>query len=233
MSWKAPPLGALLLGRALIAAGRDLIAAGQRTHGLRALDSGRRVIEKSLDGHPHIALIQSDFAIAMALEALGRLDAASKRCALVRAATIRRAETGPEETRRLVACGRIDARLHRADPARRAFLAALANGEASGDDSLRFEMLLRLAALARLERRHSSETKLFERALPLLAPRMKRVHGLLTDVYSSLGSTQPSSAAARFAHAAVRTRDHYDSASRLQAIAAALSEPGNVPASRR
>lgn len=235
---RTAPLGRVLLGRALIAAGRETIAAGQRTPGLRALERGRDVIERALGDRPHVSRVDANFEIAEALDAIGHLDTASRYCGRVLDGIAALAEvTTPEvdQTGRIVACGRIAARASRVPQARTAFMRALAVSQASDDSGLQLELLIRLAALAYLEERDSAEKKLFERALPFLHgdPGMERVPALLREAYGSHGSTQPSSAAARLAHTAVRMTDHHVAASRLQAIATVLSDQAAPPASRR
>jgi hypothetical protein len=203
---------------------------------LRALDHGRRVIERALGGRPHFAMAQADFEIAMALRMAGRAKRASQHCTRM-VAVSRKIQWLELETqdriRRAIACGHLDARGGRAASARAAFMEAMAASEAAGDESLQFELLVRLAALARLEERDSAETKLFERALALLSEeRISTLPELLEDAYANQGVAQPSSAAARLAHTAARRLEHRESAARLQEIAKTLGDAASSPASR-
>ena len=237
------PLGAVLLGRALVDAGRDWIATGDRARGVKALDRGRRMIESAVRGRAHVALLTADFEIAMALESLGRPDVASKRCARLQEMSkgaVLSVREDAEATTWMIACGRIDARQGEIARARKAFMDALKRTQATGHATSQFELLIRLAALARVEERDSAEAKLFERALPMLTPEYaKRLPGLLGDAYGAQGSTAPSSAAARLAHTAVRSQGYQSWGSQLQQIATALDTPSPaasappVPASRR
>jgi len=234
---ESPPLGALLLGRALIDAGREWIATGERTRGVRALDRGRQVIEESTRGRAHVALVASDFEIALVAESLANPEVASKRCEQLQtmAEDLELSESEQEEhTQRLLACGRIGARRGHAAQARKAFLAVLERGKQTGDVDLEVELLVWLAALEHLEERQSAETKLFERVLPLLdAGRIQRLPDLLVDAYEPMGWTQPSSAAARMAHKAMRTPEHQGVAEALQAISRRLSDADEMPANAR
>jgi hypothetical protein len=104
--------------------------------------------------------------------------------------------------------------------------------EDAGAPGVRIELLLRLAALAHQENRDAEEEKLFDRALAFVLPGVyDHLEKLLIAAYAPYGTTQPSSAAARLAHAAARTPVYSVEAPQLQALAKKLSEqplPGSL-----
>jgi len=98
---------------------------------------------------------------------------------------------------------------------------------------LRMALLLRMAAVAHAEGQEAEEQKLFDRVLPLVLPGVyESLEQQLVESYAPIGRFEPSSAAARLAHAAARAPRYAVEAPQLQALAEKLGDEP-VPASRR
>ena len=166
--------------------------------------------------------------------AAGRGAEASERCqVLVEMSKELKEIARAERVERLLACGRIDADRRHAARARKHFLEALYGAEAPLGAPVRMELLVRLAALSYLENEGSAEVKFFERIVPLAGGAFDRLAHLLADAYGPIGSTAPSSAAARIADVAARSSEWYSSAPELQAMARKLGVEASGAASPR
>lgn len=229
------PLRRMQAGRRAVELGQSLFDGGAWRSGLQLMAAGRHVIAAAVGGRPHDAAVAAQFQLAMALEARERYVAAGRRCDwLVEnsdALSPRAREVHPE---RLLACGRVAVAAGDAKAARHALGRALMMSEEAETATpvLQLELLLRLAALAHSEARDAEEEKLFDRVLPFVIPGVyDHLEKLLVDAYGPYGRFQPSSAAARLAHAAARTYGYAVEAPQLQGLAEKLgAEP--VPASR-
>ena len=232
-SRQGPPLRTIEAGREAFGIGSELFAAGDRTTGLRAMEQARQSVIAALGDWHHDLRTEIDFALAQGLAQVGSLDDASLRCEDVLAATPRLAgEMRDSQTRRLMACGQIEARNHQPARARETYGRAVVLADEGGlPPAVRLELLLQLAGLAHREGRDAEEQKLFERALVFVVPGIyDRLSDLLDQAYGDLGPFQPSSAAARLAHTAARMPAHVLVASALQNVAERLGE--SPPASR-
>jgi tetratricopeptide (TPR) repeat protein len=228
------PLRRMQAGRSALAAGRVLFDAGSWGAGVQIMIDGRNAIANSVGDRPHDALVEADFEIATAFAQRNRLAEASRRCdGLVELSSRLSDRARALQPQRLLRCGRIAARASDTARAREAFGRALMIvDEDAGAPGVRIELLLRLAALAHQENRDAEEEKLFDRALAFVLPGVyDHLEKLLIAAYAPYGTTQPSSAAARLAHAAARTPGYSVEAPQLQALAKKLSEqplPGSL-----
>ncbi len=233
------PLRRMQAGRRAVEVGQALFDAGQTDPGLRLMAAGRHVISAAVDGRAHDAAVAAQFQIAMALESRRRYSAASKRCDwLVESSDQLSPDAREAHPDRLLACGRVAVRAGNAKAARHALGRALMMSEEDegATPALRLQLLLRLAALAHSEARDAEEVKLFERVLPFVIPGVyDDLEQLLVDAYGPYGRFQPSSAAARLAHAAARTYAYAVEAPQLQTLAEKLGgEPSPAsPSSTR
>jgi hypothetical protein len=229
------PLRRMQAGRRVVLAGRTIHAAGAWGPGIDMMETGRDAIDEAVAGRAHAARVSADFEIVVALEAKGRLAEAWLRCVDLLAAS---EHLSPRarivHAQRLLVCGRVAAGAGDAASARRAFGHALMISEEDREaPALRMELLLRMAAVAHAEGREAEEQKLFDRVLPLVLPGVyESLEQQLVESYAPIGRFEPSSAAARLAHAAARAPSYAVEAPQLQALAEKLGDEP-VPASRR
>jgi tetratricopeptide (TPR) repeat protein len=223
-SLASPALTRLQRGSALVAVGRELLAGEWRATGWRSLQIGRRAVADVLADRDHFALVRADLELAIALAAVGRLEPASERCReLLEMGQRLPKMPRSEQLASWIACGRIEVERGAIGRARALFLDGLDAADDPLDRRLRLELLVRLAALAHLERATAVETKLFERVLPLTPGAFDHLERLLIDTYRGPGSVAASAAAARIAHTAACQVDERAAAPELQALAMKLS----------